>query len=180
MISMAVVLVGMLAMFGVLRTSITGSSTAQKISQAQLRAATVIESIRQSPNSALSCLASNSPQYWGNCETLCKAALTIKNPDGCIYTMDSFATLHAPDITGKNPYDTTGTGQKNDRHGQTYWIDPSNDPDKGSWVRAGGTNGTIYDIHVVVGWNDDGSTKDTGNASYHRVVLRSGVLPNSQ
>jgi prepilin-type N-terminal cleavage/methylation domain-containing protein len=179
MISMAVVLVGMLAMFGVLRSSITGSASAQRLAQAQLRAQTVLESIRQSPNAALSCLAANSPNNWTHCETLCQAALTVKNPDGCIYTMGSFAKLHAPDVSGASSFDTTN-GQMKDRTGQQYVIDQNSDADKGSWVRVGGTNGTIYDIHVVVGWNDDGGITDTNNAAYHRVVLRSGVLPNGQ
>jgi hypothetical protein len=139
----------------------------------------VMESIRQSPLTALSCLAANSNGNWSTCEALCKAALVVKNPDGCIYTMDSFALLHAPDVSGAHTYDTTN-GQKKDRSGQQYAIDQSNDADKGTWVKVGGTNGTIFDIHVVVGWNDDGTTTDTGNSSYHRVVLRSGVLPNAQ
>lgn len=176
MISMAVVLVGMLAMFGVLRSSIGGSSTAQKMMQAQTRAVTVMEAIRNSPNAALVCLTTTTPGNWSNCETTCQQALTVKNPDACIYTMQSLAGLHAPDVTGLNNFDVSGNGQLKDRHGQLYALD--GDPNTGTRVSVAGANNSIYDIRIVVGWNDDGGA-GTG-AGYHTVTLRSGVLPGSQ
>jgi hypothetical protein len=143
----------MLAMFGVLRSSIAGSSTASKITQAEARGVVLMESIRQAPNAALVCLTLNSASHWSNCETICKQALAHPSTDACAYTMAS-------------------TGQPQDRNGQSYAVDAA------SVVQAGGTNGTVYDVTLVIGWNDDGSTTPTPpGQGYHTLTLRTAVSP---
>lgn len=168
MISMAIVLVGMLAMFSVLTSAINGSSTASRMSQAQMRATTILESIRQSPSTALVCLASaNNATTWSNCETPCKNALTVASQDACLYSMTAYNTIKQPDTA------TAGqtTGQSSDRNGQVYLIDPN------SRVALAGVNSAVYDVRVIIGWNDDNSSTTTQQAGYHTMQLRTGVFP---
>jgi Tfp pilus assembly protein PilV len=165
MISMGIVLVGMLALFSVLGTSINGSSSASRITQAETRAITILESIRHSPPLALACLVNNGgPANWSACEQLCLTALPNQNYDGCIYTLGRFTVVNAP----------TDMGQTVDRSLQTYLLDPR------SRVTLAGTNNNVFDIDVFVSWNDDNSS-DTSNPNkpgYHAVHLRTGVFPN--
>lgn len=171
MISLAVVLVGMLALFRVLATSIVGSSTASRISQAQTRAMTLAESMRHSPTLALNCLANTTGNNWNNCEPICLGQLPNQSkPDACIYSMQRFAALAAPDPTGASANATTG--QLVDRNQQLYIVDPS------SKVTIAGANKTVYDVDVVIGWNDDNSANaNAGQAGYHTVRIRTGVFP---
>jgi Tfp pilus assembly protein PilV len=86
MLSMGVALVGMLALFRVLVTSITGSATASHFSQAQLRASSLIETMRMQPRATLACLAATTSASW----TTCSAQLALSSPDrnGQIYVLD--------------------------------------------------------------------------------------------
>ena len=52
---MGLVLVGMLALFRVLVTSITGSAAASHFTQDELRAETLVEAIRLAPAATLTC-----------------------------------------------------------------------------------------------------------------------------
>ena len=165
MISMGIVLVGMLVLFGVLGTSISGSSTASRVSQAETRAITILESIRHSPPLALSCLAQNIPANWSACEQVCLNALTQQNFDGCIYTMSRFSIVHAP---GQD------MGQAVDRSLQLYSLNNY------SGVHVAGQYNNVYDIDVVISWNDnntDSSSTVAGTSGYHSVHLRTGVFP---
>lgn len=179
MISLALVLVGMLALFKVLTTSITGSATSSKLSQAQIRLITILESIRHSPidpttgnSPALDCLAlagppvDNIPTNWRNCENACLSLLTVQSHDACLYSMDSFRYIKGPDAT---------KGQLIDRNQQNYILDPR------SVVQRAGTNTFVYDVRLVIGWWDDnGTTLPTGSGpwpGYHSMQVRTGVFP---
>jgi prepilin-type N-terminal cleavage/methylation domain-containing protein len=171
MISMAVVLVGMMAMFGVLRSSIGGSATASRLTQAQVRAQTILESIRQSPNDALACLvAASNVTAWTTCETTCKNDLpAVHSQDACVYSMSAMNLI---DANAPNPGAGAGKGLEFDRNGTRYLLDPR------SRVVVAGANNSVYDIDVIVAWNDDNSTNTTPTkAGYHAVELRSGVVP---
>lgn len=172
MISMAIVLVGMLAMFSVLTSAINGSSTASRMSQAQMRATTIIESIRTSPALALTCLAgANGTPGWQSCEATCKAALTIQSPDACVYSMGTGSAYDA--ILQPNTGSTSGgqVGQSSDRNGQVYFIAPK------SRIALAGANSALYDVRVIIGWNDDNSTNTNPQPGYHSMELRTGVFP---
>ncbi len=105
MISMALVLVGMLALFRVLGTSIAGSAAASRFSQAELRAETLIEAIRMAPSSALTCLSTTAPSGWPSCG----AAYAIAAPtdrSGQRYVLDGKSAVVAGGTSG-NLYDVT-------------------------------------------------------------------------
>jgi Tfp pilus assembly protein PilE len=160
MISLALVLVGMLALFRVIGTSVRGSSTSSRLSQAQTRAITILESFRQSPALALGCLANTSAvASWANCEAICLATLTTAKYDGCIYTMDRFSILSQP---------ASDMGQVADRNLQKYVLDSR------TQVRLAGVNSNVYDIDLYVGWNEDNTL---ANPAQHIVHLRTGVFP---
>jgi type II secretory pathway pseudopilin PulG len=171
MISLVIVLVGMLALFKVLSTAVVGSSTASKLSQAQTRAMTILESIRHSPKVALSCLSTTpNPSNWKTCEQTCLSQLTNQKWDSCIYTIDRFSVISGPDPTGANPYATGPTGgQFADRNQQNYVVDAK------SAVTIAGPNNNVFDVDITVGWNDDGSASTS--AGYHSVRVRTGVFP---
>ena len=59
MISMAVIMIGMLGLVRVLSVATSGTSTANKFLQAQMRAQLVLEAIRRAPTGMLGCLVSN-------------------------------------------------------------------------------------------------------------------------
>lgn len=189
MISLALVLVGMLALFKVLTSSISGSATSSRMSQAQVRLMTIIESLRHSPAdsnnagklTALDCLVAAQapndykPSNWQACETTCMNLLGTAKRDGCIYSMDSFSVINAPDFKGASSY--SNNGQQVDRSLQQYIIDPR------SRVKTAGPNNTVYDIDLWVGWWDDNSTTLPTQAQitagvipgYHTAHFRTGV-----
>jgi type II secretory pathway pseudopilin PulG len=168
LISVAVVLVGMLALFQTLGTSVTGSSTASRMSQAQQRAVMIMESIRTAPAEALECLRTTAPTDWQSCEATCRNHFTAL---GYTVTQDIcvFKTLTVADLRAGS-----------DRSSQRYYLVTENSAQNGrsgggiSFVKLAGTGGRVYDAQVVVGWHDnnDGKT-DTPD---HFVALRSGVF----
>ncbi len=176
MISMGIVLVGMLAMFGVLRSAIGGSATASRMSQAQLRAQTIIESIRNSPKQALTCLYTTSAASWDNCVAVCKQQLTVQTWDACVYSLTALKHLPAPDTSGVNQFDTNN-GQANDRNGMSYFIesDQTRSPSGYSRVDIAGANSALFDVRVTVAWYDDAQAQPP--SGYHSVTLRTGVFP---
>jgi Tfp pilus assembly protein PilV len=182
LLSLAVVLVGMLALFRVLASSISASALGSRMSQAQVRAVAIVDAIRHAPvdssnpsqpvPAVLNCLAGTPIQQWSAlCESLCNTLQTgaTKTLDGCIYTVDSFNLVRAPDLTGALP--NSATGQTFDRNRQQYALDPT------TKVTASGT-GTVqfFDVDIVIGWNDDGTATITNDRSYHKFELRTGVL----
>ena len=105
MISMGLVLIGMLALFRVLVTSITGSATASHFTQAELRAETLLEAIRLAPPAALACLSANGSASWSTCG----ASYTLSAPSdrtGQIYALDAASRVTAGGASG-NFYDVT-------------------------------------------------------------------------
>jgi len=67
MISMSLVLAGMLALFRVLGASVAGSATASRFVQAELRASSLVETVRLAPAATLSCLAAHGSAGWSAC-----------------------------------------------------------------------------------------------------------------
>lgn len=167
LISLGVVLVGMLALFRTLGTAVTGSMTASRFSQAQQRAVLVMESIRSAPKLAMTCLLGQPDSSgWVSCETICKSTNTTIKPDACMYV-----TL-APTPTAAMQLSDT-----QDANGQNYFVVPqpgstTSTSKPKSIVKAAGTDGSVSEIQVVVGWRDDNTT--TGDPD-HSIVLRSGV-----
>lgn len=179
LISLALVMVGMLALFRIIASSIIGSSAASRTNQAQLRATMLLENMRQAPQAALACLASNTPDNWSVCENTCKTTLSgVAQIDGCIYTMASMSSVAAPAV------DTLGAGfatngQRSDRSQQTYSI--VYDGTRGSrdtFARVTGANTRIYEIQVSVGWNDSNVVGAISTAATfdHAVTLRTGIF----
>jgi Tfp pilus assembly protein PilV len=176
MISLALVLVGMLGLFKVLSSAIGGSSTSSKMSQAQMRAVTILENIRHAPvtptQSVLSCLATTAASSWSACETMCASMLSKPTQDGCIYTTTSFVgnNLGGTPVTGQ-PVPAKDTL---DRSSQLYVLDTSNAPDgqPRSRVTTTGANGAAFEIRVVVGWRDDNTATLPLD---HSVIMRGGV-----
>jgi type II secretory pathway pseudopilin PulG len=176
MISLALVLLGMLALFKVLTTSISGSATSSRLSQAQVRLITILESIRHSPTDTngipvvMNCLMANTPgPNWSACETLCKSLLTNPTQDACIYTLQSFSFIPAPDPTGASAH--KAGGQTLDRNLQQYVIDPDD-----TKIQLAGTNGFVYDVTLTIGWNDDNGTQYQPIAGWHQVKIRTGIF----
>jgi Tfp pilus assembly protein PilV len=160
LISVAVVLVGMLALFRTLGSSLVGSSTASKLTQAQQRAVTVMENIRIAPRPALECLR-GPVTGWSTCETTCRANLAAASADSCIYSSLSIPGTHQQ----------AGT----DRNLQNYFVVGDSNPSGGvSSVTVKGTTGRVYDVQVVIGWRDDNDPTKT--VPDHSVAVRSGVF----
>jgi hypothetical protein len=86
LLSMGVALAGMLALSRVLVTSITGSATAARLGQAQLRAATLVELVRLGSRDTVRCLATTPSARW----PACGASFAVESPDrsGQIYVLD--------------------------------------------------------------------------------------------
>jgi Tfp pilus assembly protein PilV len=161
LISLAVVLVGLLALFRTLATSVSGSATASRLSQAQQRAVMVMEAIRIAPRAALDCLATTQATNWATCEATCRGTQTSAKPDWCV-----FKTL------------TVSTGgaklrSASDANLQSYSLVTSNNKGGAAQVTMQGTGGRVYDAQVVIGWNEDNS--DASTNPDHFIVLRSGV-----
>src|SRR6266545_952435 len=165
LISVAVVLVGMLALFQTLGTSVTGSSTAAKLSQAQQRAVMVMENIRVAPRPALECLRTTVASGWEGCEAICRASLTGTSigADACVY--ESFSVPN------------TDLNYNEDKSKQKYFLVATNNaPGAFSRVRLVGTGNRVYDAQVVIGWNNDNSDETVKPNPDHYVTLRSGVF----
>jgi Tfp pilus assembly protein PilV len=105
MISMGLVLVGMLALARVLVTSITGSATAARYTQAELRAETLVEAMRTAPSSALACLSTTPSARWPTCgRSFALAAPVDRN--GQRYVLDGSSRVTAGGASGRL-YDAT-------------------------------------------------------------------------
>jgi Tfp pilus assembly protein PilV len=105
MISMGLVLIGMLALFRVLVTSITGSAAASHFTQAELRAETLLETIRLAPAATLTCLSATASASWSTCgASYAVAAPTDRN--GQRYVLDAGSHVTAGGSSG-NFYDVT-------------------------------------------------------------------------
>jgi Tfp pilus assembly protein PilV len=105
MISMGLVLIGMLALFRVLVTSITGSAAASHFTQAELRAETILEAIRLAPAATLTCLSATASSSWSTCG----ASYTMAVPadrNGQRYVLDATSHVTAGGSSG-NFYDVT-------------------------------------------------------------------------
>jgi type II secretory pathway pseudopilin PulG len=168
LISLAVVLVGMLALFKTLATSVTGSMTASRLTQAQQRAILVMENMRVAPKLVLNCLVSTTPaSNWTTCENTCLTnlpAATNKSIDSCTY----YNLKHS---TGTLPVIALDTDAAN----QNYFVVStigSNPYTNVSLPPSFGLASTLFEAQVVIGWNDNNLTTEPPD---HYVVLRSGV-----
>jgi hypothetical protein len=176
LISLAVVLVGMLALFRTLASSVVGASSASRVSQAQLRAEQILEDIRVAPTGALICLASTTPDKWSTCEAICKNFMAKMDP--CIYTITQMASLPGPDIKdlqqGKplqahGPLDT-------DRSMQAYGL-AFDGTQKWSDTFVRTFTGRVFLAQIAVGWNDNNLLPSSPNTPYqHVVTLSTGVF----
>ncbi len=181
LISLAVVLVGMLALFRTLAVSVIGSSTSSRLSQAHLRASALIEAIRSAPKPALDCLRLNTAPNWSGCETTCLTSLgAAARPESCIFTTATTAPLAGPSAAGQVQLPST------DRSGQLYEVVyfpvPEIAPDgttRSSSVVATGPGNLAYDIQITIGWRDDGTATVSNPAvsGDHFVTLRTAVTP---
>lgn len=164
LISLAVVMVGMLALFKTLSTSIVGSATASRLTQAQQRAVLVMESIRVAPKAVLSCLVSTNPAAnWTACETTCLTTLTgtTKTKDSCTYVSLNQGLILKADT---------------DSNAQKYYVVSTNASGPITQVTlppSAGLTAALYESQVVIGWNDENT--DASSNPAHYVVLRSGV-----
>ncbi len=185
LISLAIVLVGMAGLFKVLSSSVAGSSAASRISQAQLRAQLLLESIRAANLDTLTCLGAQPPSAWGSCETVCRVSQSYAGggtqaqtfTQSCIFTPASLALIPGATPTGC----TSGSGQQVDRSCQTYFVVSNGLRDaRDTFVNF---SNRIFDVQVTIGWNDDNTAVAPGGASAanvlppvpnHVVTFRSG------
>jgi prepilin-type N-terminal cleavage/methylation domain-containing protein len=171
MISLVVMLVGIMAMFSALGTSIRGTSFASRFSQAQDRAVAIIEATRNAPASTLTCLNNTTADNWANCEADCRSNQTGAGAtlaQSCIFTAASFSNVAGPLVS-------TYSDQRVDRSGQQYALVYSNaNPTayRTSFVRQNGPGNRVFDVQVTIGWNDDGTATNPN----HFVTMRSGVF----
>lgn len=191
MMSLVVIVVGMLAIFRVLSTSVVATSTSSRVAQAQSRASTIIEAIRLAPKEAITCLKGTAPASWATCENTCKSYQTAPataSLSSCIFTPGAFGTLRGPD-TGK-AFGAAVQTQQYDRLGQQYFYNPNVTAPTanmapaaygGTYARSAGDALRTLEIAVTVCWNDDNSNRFT-NASTathypdHGVTLVTGML----
>ncbi len=156
-LTLAIVLIGMLGMFRALTAAIVGSSSAQRMTQAQARLQQVTEAIRSAPANVLTCLSTTAVPNWAQCEALCRTTLgPAASSDTCI-----FYTLQA-------------ANQATDRTRQQYAVvsDPNDARRRTTQVLLTGLTGRVYDVLVTVGWNDNG----TASPPEHRITMRSAVF----
>jgi len=115
MISMSLVLVGMLALFRVLGASIAGSATASRFTQAELRASSLVETVRLAPATTLRCLAAHGSAEW----TACGAAYAIAAPtdrSGQRYVLDGKSRVTVGGASGRLCDVTIVVGFTDDRY----------------------------------------------------------------
>jgi Tfp pilus assembly protein PilV len=175
LISLALTIVGLLAVFATLSTASVASQSSSRLSQAEARARTILETVRLAPTPALDCLATTAATGWAACETTC---LQNQTADGgasaaaCIFTTASMSLLAGP------PAGAGATSNQTvDRTGQPYALAyDGNDPTgaRSTFVRKTGPSSRVYDIQVTIGWNDDGTA--TATNPKHAVTLRGGVF----
>jgi Tfp pilus assembly protein PilV len=118
MISMSLVLVGTLALARVLVTSLTATASASHFTQAEARAAALVETIRAAPAATLACLAAHDGGW-----SACGAAYAIAPPtdrDGQRYFLDGASRVRA----GKSGrlYDVTVAVGFNDSRPHTVTL----------------------------------------------------------
>ncbi|MEO6953304.1 MAG: prepilin-type N-terminal cleavage/methylation domain-containing protein [Polyangia bacterium] len=194
MMSLVVIVVGMLAIFRVISTSVVATSTSSRVSQAQARSSTIIEAIRLAPAAAITCLKATAVSGWATCEVTCKNSQTAPgtaSPSSCIFTANGvggFATLRGPN-TGA-AFGAPVQTQQYDRLGQQYFLNTNITAPTagtasaaygGTYVRGAGDSLRTLEIAITTCWNDDNSTNST-NASAattypnHCVTLVTGML----
>jgi Tfp pilus assembly protein PilV len=174
MISMAVVMVGLLALVRVLSVASKGSASALHFTQGQARAQQVLESISMMPKGILSCLqASADPNTWKNCETQCQNSSGTSGLGGgmaavqsCIFV--SLNLLNQPLVNASLPNAAADTTNQ-----QYTLVFDNNIPDRSSGVTS--VTGHVWQVQVTVGWNDDGTATAPFN---HRVTFRTDVYRN--
>ncbi len=175
LISLAVVLVGMLALYKTLTVSIVGTSASSRITQAQLRASSILEAMRNAPKPALDCLAQNAASNWAACEATCLANQTgggLASPQSCIFTTSTTAGLLGPTASGNLPL--PANDRSNQQYALVYAQNPIVSPDgiaRTSFVLVGGPGNLVYDLQVTIGWADDGTAANPT----HYVTLRTAV-----
>jgi len=186
LISLLLITIGMLGLFATLSSVTYGSSTSNRMAQAQLRAQSIVEAVRLAPDAVLACLATaTDATTWAACETTC---LSSQNADmggssyspsatssPCVFTIGTMVNIPGPKplaVTGANP------GQTVDRSNQPYaLVFDGTRLGRDTFVTRTGAGGRVYNVQVSVGWNDSGSTNVTaGAAGAHAVTLRSGVF----
>jgi prepilin-type N-terminal cleavage/methylation domain-containing protein len=172
MLSMAVVLVGMLALFRVLSVASAGSQQSQRFSQALARAQLVIEAMRRAPPTVLQCLATTPATSWTNCETLCRTQWlgAATSPQSCIFSTLANVGL---DVDGTN---------------QSYVVlyDANNLVRGSSFVTNTSQFNRVYDVQLVVGFSEDNSGRNplpqasTCAGRVHCVTLRTSIYRDSK
>jgi type II secretory pathway pseudopilin PulG len=187
MISLGLVLTGLLVLFKVLSTAVSGSSFSSRAAQAHMRAASILEAIRQAPYAALVCLASTPAASWApTCETTCLTNQVGGNgptkTSSCIFSITSFANLNGP-ATGY-AYGAAVNNELYDRTGTQYFINnlaalptaPTAFAVYGdTYVRQVGDGLRTFEIAVSVGWQDD-TTTGTLTPQKHNVTLVTGLF----
>jgi type II secretory pathway pseudopilin PulG len=183
LISLALVIVGLAGLLATLSTSSVASSQSSRLSQAQLRAQTILENIRFAPKAALDCLASTAANNWVTCESTASNSCRMnQTADGgatsvslstCIFTATSFSNISAPPIGG-----TGANNQSLDRTGQAYQLyynANASQQYRSTFVQNTGAGNRVYDAQVTIAWSDDGT--DGGSNPQHFLTLRTGVFP---
>ncbi len=180
LLSLTLVMIGMLALFRILGSSISGSATASRVSQAQARAVLILENMRNAPASTLTCLANQLPSAWAACETDCRNAQTMASApaDKCIYLPASMSTIPGPAMNGFGAgFDTSG--QAGDRSQQLYGLVYSGTfSDRDTFVRLTGASNRIYEMQVAIGWNDSNVVGVIASSTTydHVVSFRTGLF----
>jgi prepilin-type N-terminal cleavage/methylation domain-containing protein len=170
MLSMAVVLVGMLALFRVLSVASRGSQQSQRFSQALARGQQVIEAMRMTPPSVLDCLARNPATSWSLCEAQCRLWYnstygTNPSPESCVFSSLSAMGLQAD-----------GT-----RQSYAVIYDNTSFIPGSSWVMTNAQWKLVYDVQVVVGFNEDNNIDNplpqasSCGGAIHCVTLRTSI-----
>jgi type II secretory pathway pseudopilin PulG len=175
MISLALVIVGMLALMATLSTATVGSSMSQRLSQAQARAQMIIEAIRGAPKPTLDCLATTAASSWSSCESGTTASclqnqvndMGTQNIASCIFTIGSMAN-----IPGPRAGTPSVTNETVDRNGQPYQLYYNATSPQSTSVVKNANN--LYDVQVTIAWSDNGTAG--GSGPQHFVTLRTGIF----
>jgi|GEM_PF-3252385 len=186
LISLLLITIGMLGLFATLSSVTYGSSTSNRMAQAQLRAQSILEAIRLAPDTVLACLANaTDATTWAACEATCVSNQNVdmggsaynasSSSSPCIFTTGKMSQINGPKplaVTGANP------GQAVDRGNQPYGLAfDGTRTGRDTFVSRTGAGGRVYNVQVSIGWNDDGSLNiAAGTAGAHYITLRSGVF----